>query len=257
MKNKNVLSVMAVILIILGVGLIFLVATKNNEKNENKKTDEIVYEIAFKVNPLIKFEFSYKDDEAIVNNYTLVNDKAKQIFAEINFENMELNAALSLYGDTLVEKKIQFNTIYVITNFDKTDYFKSEKYKIKVDVVDKTYLDAIENNTKEELVFNKKYYKTEENFKYDYILFKEKGKMEYSVDDFVYETDSDVYPHSYSLEDDKLILKGNEMRGYFGWIFSHDECRILYNRIECDYYWDTNYDLKEEFIRTEYYEIID
>jgi len=255
LKKKKSLAKIAIILFIVGISIIFSSATRSSDKGENNKNAEITYELSFKVNPLIKFEFKYTDDKAIINNFELINDKAREIFKEMDFINMDLNEAIDIYGDGLKKNEIIFSTINVFTNWDNKDYFKSKKYNINVEIVDTEFLEDIEENTSEELVLNKKYYKLENNFKYDYIVFKEDGKMEYSVDGVVFETDSDVYPHHYTLEDDSVMLRGNEMRGYFGWIFSHDECKILYEKIACDYYLDTNYDLKEEFIRTEYYEI--
>lgn len=254
MKNKTVLTIVAIIIIFLGICITFWLINKySNKPKEEKNT---TYEVAFKVNPLVKFKFTYENDEAIINNAELTNDKAKEIFAEVDFISMKLNDAIILYGDKLSESEIVFNTINIFTNWDNKDYFKAEKYNINVEVVDTKYLQDIFNNTKNELVLNKKYYSLNDKSNYKYIIFKENGKMAYKVSGYEeMETDSDIYPHHYTLNENGLALKGNEERGYFGWIFSHEECTILYNMIACDYYLDTNYDLKEEFIKTEYYEI--
>lgn len=254
MKKKKTLGIVAITLMILGVSIIFLVANKYSKKPSETKT---TYEIAFKVNPLIKFKFTYEDEKAIITNFELINDKAKELFSGVDFISMEVNAAIELYGNKLSEAEIMFNTINIFTDWNNIEYFKSEKYNINTEVVDTKFLEDIFNNTKNELVLNKKYYSLNDESNYKYIIFKENGKMAYKVSGFEgeMETDSDIYPHHYSQNKDSITLEGSEDRGYFGWIFSHEECTILYNMISCDYYLDTNYDLKEEFIKTEYYEI--
>lgn len=257
MKKKRVLEIVSIILITLGVSIIFLSVNKYSYKPNEQKNDKPTYEVAFKVNPLIKFKFTYVNNKAIINDFELINDKAKEIFSNENFTSMELNDAIELYGRKLSEAEIIFNTINIFTDWNKIEYFKSEKYNINVEVVDTKFLEDIFNNTKNELVLNKKYYSLNDESNYKYIIFKENGKMAYKVSGFEgeMETDSDIYPHHYSQNKDSITLEGSEDRGYFGWIFSHEECTILYNMISCDYYLDTNYDLKEEFIKTEYYEI--
>ncbi|MCM1371053.1 MAG: hypothetical protein NC181_04120 [Clostridium sp.] len=268
MKKK--LLLVGIIILVLSMSIL-LILNDNKEENNNQNND-IVYEIAFKVNPLVKFKFKYNNVSAIITDFELLNDRAKELFLDIDFKNMELNEAISLYGDTLTKNEIEFDTIHIWTTWEKVEYFKSEKYKLKVNKVDN--LDSLDDLTKSKLIYNEKYYLKDDEYGYS-IVFNEDGTLSYYQEkdrplkicddldpDDCYETtikagevETDEN-NIFEINGDKVKLKAasTDRKCYFGWCLSYDICEIGFNKLKCDHYNSySGLDIKYRY--TKYYEV--
>lgn len=256
-KKKEIISfiVTTIMLLILTIFIsIYILDQDKKNKPDKSEPEEIVYELSFKVNPLINFTFSVNNDSAIIKSFNLVNDQAKEIFTGTDFTDMEINEALDLYGDKLEESGIVFTIINVWTTWNNKDYFKSDKYNVNVNTVNKNFIENIESNTSDTLVLNKKYYSLNKNSKYDYIIFKDNGNMEYSIDEEIFMTEEEKN-YYYTSIDNKLTISSKDENGYFKDPLSYDECQILYSRLKCDYYKDINNDNQVDYVSTEYFEV--
>lgn len=259
---KKIFILVASVVVLLGSILAFVFL-----KGEDK-----IYEVHVKINPLITFKSKNVDDKYIVVDYTLVNDKAKEIFSAIDFKDMELILAIELYGEEVRNAKIEFNNIYLWTTIDDKDYFKSDKFDIKYNLIDDNFGDIFDN-TKNELLYDTKYYLVDDKYGYN-IIFKENGVIEYHVDKsytekicdefddsncFDYTVDDKMYAdvaktHQYRIDGNYVIVEAKDGEFYNGWYMSYDKCEIMFNRLKCDNY-NAYHSNTPKYQYTVYYEV--
>lgn len=224
--------------------------SKVEERKEEKPT---VFELYAKVNPLVKFTFETTEIPK-VTEFDLVNDKAKEIFENVDFKEMELMKAIELYGTMLKTAKIEFETITIFTTWENTEYFKSDLYRLKVEKKDN--LDNIEGLTKPQLLYNQKYYNIDDTEHEFNITFKEGGVLEYhikepytqescdqcipdecttiTIDDEMYANKASI--EMYYMDGEYVMITGKPGEYYTGWYKAYDKCTIGYRSIQCDYY---------------------
>lgn len=245
----------------------------------NKKEENSSFEIYVKINPLISFSFKVQNDEVIVTDYKLENDKAREIFSDIDFKNKTLLEAIELYGDKVSEEKIDFTTIYIWTNWNNKDYFKSEKYNLDVIIVDDEEMKDVPQQTLSNLKYNERYYLVDDGLSDDAkhgfsITFKENGELEYHLDsnytievcdqceadycedveisDEMYINQSKL--HEYTIDGNYATIGAKDGGFYHGWYKSYDKCEVLFNRIKCDNY-NAYHGTEATYQYTRYYEL--
>lgn len=155
----------------IGIGIIFIFSgilmmnmDGSNEEyanEENKKVEVLTpsieddnsntetYTMYVKINPLIKLTYKTICEEkecdflnSIVLDYELVNDDAKNIYKEYDFNNKKIQDVLVIICDKAREEKIEFEKLEIVTdkeNIDveniKNNLEKNSKYNLKLDVV--------------------------------------------------------------------------------------------------------------------------
>ena len=263
---KKIWTLIILFVVILGgIGSYFLFFNKGGQK-------EVLYDVHLKVNPLVTFKSKVVEDKHIVVSYTLVNDKAREIFSGVDFNNMELILAIELYGDKVKESKIEFTNIYLWTSIVDKDYFKSDKYNINYNLIDENFGDVFDK-TKNELKYNTKYYLIDDEHGYN-MMFKEDGVIEYHVDKayteeicdefddsycFDYTFDDKYYSnvsklHQYRIDGNYVIIEAKDGEFYNGWHMSYDKCEIMFNRLKCDNY-NAYHSNTPKYQYTVYYEV--
>lgn len=268
MKYKKTIIIFG-LLLILSI-LSFFIFYKVQESPENTLPKE--FSMYSSINPLVLFRFKVEGEKAFVTSFELANDKSKEIFNDTDFLDMELMYAIELYGDKATEANITFTTINIWTTWDNKDYFQSDKYHLNISIVDNDFLQKVPETIKAELQLHKNYYLIGDEHNYR-IVFKENGKLEFHIDTHETElcdewqdcstvtieeetfTGGSEYV-TYTLKDNELMIQGDDIHGYQGWIYAYDKCEILYNRIKCDYY-NGFHSTIPKYVSTSYYEIRD
>lgn len=273
---KKTLGIIVILLVLCtGIVTILTINQNDNDKQKKKEKENIQSsgDIYIKINPLVWFNFKVQDDTVTVTDYKLENDKAREIFKEVDFKNLDLMKAIELYGDKVSENGIEFTTIYVWTTWNNKEYFKSKKYNLDVTVVDEEKLKDIPQDSLPTLKYNKKYYQVDDEHGYN-IVFKENGVLEYHIDNeyTVHQCDeyepTDCYDltfndemymnmaqlHQYSLDGNIITISGKDGEFYQGWHMAYDKCEVQFNRIKCDNY-NAYHGNVAEYQYTKYYEL--
>lgn len=259
--------------------LLFIILCTVGCSKKEAVPEKTSFEIYLKINPLISFQFKVQKDEVIVTDFKLENDKARKIFGDIDFKNKTLLEAIELYGDKVSEEKIDFTTIYVWTNWDNKEYFKSEKYNLDVTVVSDEEMKDVPQKTLSNLKLNERYYlvgdESNDDVKHGFsITFKENGELEYHLDseytvrscdqcipdectditvsDEMYSNEAKEY--QYTIDGDFVTIGAKDGEFYHGWYKSYDKCEILFNRIKCDNY-NAYHGTEATYQYTMYYEL--
>lgn len=227
------------------------------------------YQIYVNFDSLIWFSFDNKENP-LVTNYKFTDEGESKQFSEFDFIGMNLNAAIEKYLELKRTSGVKLANVYLWTNWNNENYFEGKNYKLNI--VDDETINQVPEIIKPKLLYNQKYYKVEDDHNYN-IVIKEDWSLEYHVDEYIttycdeymedacfeatindqyYESTSKA--HTYSLSEGKITIKAKENDTYFGWVYSYDECEIMYNSLKCDYYngYHTN---NPEYQHTVYYEI--
>lgn len=264
--KKKLLLVVLFLLVLFGVVGYFVFRDSDGILNAN------IYELHLKVNSLVTFKFKKNNDNYVITDFVLVDDKAKEIFSSVDFIGMDLISAIDFYGDKVASSKIVFSNIYVFTNFDNVEYFKSDKYNLKVKIIDDDFK-GILDETKAVLKYNTKYYLMGDKHGYS-ITFLDDGVLEYHVDNEYSEKICDEFDssncydlvyndamyadiastHQYRLDGNYVIIEGKDGVFYNGWYYSYDKCEIMFNKIKCDNY-NAYHGTVAQYQYTHYYEI--
>lgn len=140
MKNINKKIIFIVITVALVIALALFITL--NIFNKNKEETPVVnhYNAYINIDALVKLSFSVsckedKCDNPVVDDYVLVNGKAKDIFNEIDVKNKELSDVLSLLVDTAKDKDVSFEKIEYYSDWNNKDYWKDNKYSDMLDIV--------------------------------------------------------------------------------------------------------------------------
>lgn len=133
MKKINKKIIFIVITVALVIALALFITLNIFNKNKEETPDVNHYNAYISIEALVKLSFSVscKEDECekpIVNSYVLVNDKAKEIFNEIDVKNKELSDVLSLLVDIAKEKETSFEKIDYYTDWNNKKYWKDNEY---------------------------------------------------------------------------------------------------------------------------------
>ncbi len=150
-KNKKLIAIIGVIIVILAI-VITCIVLNTNKKEEAPTHKEETHSMFVKINPLVKLVFKYEYDickdstgrEYIcgdeINNvidYELINDDAKNFYKDLDFKNKDLYDALLMLCETAVDNDIVFENLEITTDSDSikveqiTDYLQEKsKYEI-------------------------------------------------------------------------------------------------------------------------------
>ena len=261
MQKVKTISLVVIPLIVL-ILVCFLYA-----KTQDKVS--MVYQAYVKLDSLILFNFD-DTNNPLITSYSLEDENDLKLFSNINFNGMSLEMAIEEYLKIEKNNGVTLNNVYIWTNWDNENYFNGKNYKLNI-LDDKT-LDKVLEITKPKLLYNHKYYKVGDEHNYN-IVIKEDGSLEYHVDEYTtticdeYIDDScfeatidDEYykdasnSHTYSLSDGIITIKYKKDKDYFGWVYSYDECEIMYNALKCNYY-NGYHEPNPVYRHTVYYEL--
>lgn len=156
-KKDKVLVGISILILIIVIGILFVYNSDKADNKEYREYKEEKYTMYLKINPLVKFEFSEgyyvcgKDTEqdicsdkiSKINDFVLINDDAKELYKDLQIEDLTLINALVKVYDLTKEKNIEFDTFEIVTNYK----FDSEELEndIMNKVKDKSELNIISN----------------------------------------------------------------------------------------------------------------
>lgn len=136
--SKKFICILVGIICVIFLGIIMAIGIIKKSSQESKIEPVVSsFELYIEVNPIVKLDFNTYCidkicDKAIVTNFELVNNDAKEIFKETNFNNMELREAISLIYRATIENK-ELDTMVLYTTWTNENYWDNFQYKEKID----------------------------------------------------------------------------------------------------------------------------
>ncbi len=159
-KRKIVFIIILSIIVVMISGIIFICIWQNKNGNSVVISDK-AYDMYIEINPIIKLSFKeqYKkcNDKSknnkcemttVIEDYKLINDDAKSIYKDIDFNDKEILDVLPQMVDKVYENNINFTTIKITTNWE--DGYNEEDLN-----------NSIKNNSKYHKTYNLLLTKTE------------------------------------------------------------------------------------------------
>ena len=129
--NKKIIFIVITVALVIALALFITLNIFNKNKEETPVVNQ--YNAYINIDALVKLSFSVsckedKCDNPVVDDYVLVNDKAKDIFNEIDVKNKELSDVLSLLVDIAKDKNVSFEKIDYYTDWNNKKYWKDNEY---------------------------------------------------------------------------------------------------------------------------------
>ena len=129
--NKKIVFIVISVVLVIALALFITLNIFNKNKEETLVVNQ--YNAYINIDALVKLSFSVsckedKCDNPVVDDYVLVNDKAKDIFNEIDVKNKELSDVLSLLVNTAKDKNVSFEKIDYYTDWNNKKYWKDNEY---------------------------------------------------------------------------------------------------------------------------------
>ena len=129
--NKKIIFIVITVALVIALALFITLSIFNKNKEETPVVNQ--YNAYINIDALVKLSFSVsckedKCDNPVVDDYVLVNDKAKDIFNEIDVKNKELSDVLSLLVNTAKDKNVSFEKIDYYTDWNNKKYWKDNEY---------------------------------------------------------------------------------------------------------------------------------
>lgn len=149
-KKHYKLLILIASLLLVGFICIIVAIFNKEEVKPNKEVQK--YTAYIKINPLVKLNFSIEDDKAIINDYELVNEDAKNIYKDIKFKGKSIIEIINQLGNKAKEQGIDFDTISIYTDWKTNNIKKSDiSFDMNINVIDKDKLkDKLEELKKKE-----------------------------------------------------------------------------------------------------------
>ena len=225
------------ILIILMLMLFFTGCGEKKECN-NIENDEVLYLIG---DAIVKYEFLESADECkikdeviilnektVVSNFSLINEKAKELFNDIDFKNLSLEDALKLYEETILKNELTINDIYTTSDKDYTSYLSSSVHNT---ILSKEEIDEkinkkmpLNKEFKIEITVGMEYY-------YEFLEFISDNEVKYHTEGACYgECDiNEVYKYTYNYDILKNVIYIDlENEANYKYTYYFDEDKLVY-----------------------------
>lgn len=142
LKNKKMLAIIGGVIIVLAI-IIICIVLNVNKKEDTPTSKEETHTMFVKINPLVKLTFkeeynlckNEKGKDTIcggvgteVIGYELLNDDAKDIYDNLNFNGKEIEDVLLMLCDTARDNKIGFKSLEITSDSNNLDRDKIFKY---------------------------------------------------------------------------------------------------------------------------------